>query len=109
MMPSFLNKNVKRLIILLVAIAAIYGSGRLYYKVTAGFVESNIKYDLPYNPKWELSDLDCDGQKELNTILSQDYYYLGKGCQSYVFSSQDDQYVIKFFKYQRFRPQAWLD
>jgi len=109
MKPSFLNKNVKRLIILLVAIAAIYGSGRLYYKVTAGFVESNIKYDLPYNPKWELTALDSEEQKELNRILSQDYHYLGKGCQSYVFNSQDDQYVIKFFKYQRFRPQAWLD
>jgi hypothetical protein len=41
-------------------------------------------------------------------LLDLKYSYLGKGCQSYVFVSEDGEYVLKFFKYQRFRPQTWL-
>lgn len=33
----------------------------------------------------------------LKTVLAQPFYYLDRGKQSYVFASQDGQYVIKFF------------
>lgn len=87
----------------------IYGAGRLYYQVTGGFTESNITSNLTSQPRWEIDPL-TDGQKaELDEAFAQDFHYLGKGCQSYVFASDDGKYVLKFFKYQRFRPQAWLD
>jgi hypothetical protein len=86
-----------------------YGLGRLYYSITGGFTESNITYALPYNPSLEVLPLSPDKTKQLNAILDQKFYYLGKGCQSYVFESGDGQYVIKFIKYQRFRPQFWLE
>lgn len=90
-------------------VAAIYGGGRLYYKLTDGFLESNISSDLPYDPRWEMRPLSDSERTHVEQILSQPFHYLGKGCQSYVFLSEDGEYVIKFFKYQRFRTQPWLN
>lgn len=102
------KKGKQRFCLLFLATVVLYGAGRLYYQITAGFTESNISYDLPKDSRWEIAALDEQEQKKIQTVLSQEFYYLGKGCQSYVFKSQDDKYVIKFFKYQRMRPQAWL-
>ena len=92
-----------------VLVVAAYGLGRLYYRLTGGFTLSNITYNLPYDPRWDSLPLSEEEKAQLRQILDQKFTYLGKGCQSYVFKSEDDRYVIKFFKYQRFRPQAWLD
>src|ERR1700704_4131205 len=84
---------------------AIYGAGRLYYQVTGGFTEGNIFYDLPFDPRFEMKSKET---VNLDFLLSKKFHYLGKGCQSYVFEREGGEYVIKFFKYQRFRPQEWL-
>ena len=99
---------LKRILILTLAISSVYGAGRLYYRITDGFQEENIQFDLPYDSRWESPPLIAEKKSELDAILAQEFYYLGKGCQSYVFKSKDDKYVIKFFKYQRFKPQSWL-
>lgn len=88
---------------------AAYGLGRLYYRLTGGFTLANITYNLPYDARWDTLPLSEEEKGQVRQILGQKFTYLGKGCQSYVFKSEDDRYVIKFFKYQRFRPQAWLD
>lgn len=90
-------------------IGVLYGSGRLYYAVTGGFTMSNIEANIPYDSKWETNSLELDDRETVEKALDQPYRYLGKGCQAYVFASEDGKYVIKFFKYQRFRPQAWID
>lgn len=104
-----MRNRIKQSIYLIVIIVMIYGGGRLYYRVTGGFTIGNITSDLTYDPRWETRPLTADRQHELDSILSQEFTYLGKGCQSYVFQSRDGTAVIKFFKYQRFRPQAWLE
>lgn len=109
MKSSPLKKVGLRCLWLVVCLFALYGVGRLYYRLTDGFMESNINYDVPRELLRDSHPLSQDDKTEMNAILSQEFYYLGKGCQSYVFSSQDGKYVLKFFKYQRFRPQAWLD
>ncbi len=105
-----MNKKTQKISIgcILLLILA-YGAGRLYFQVTAGFTESNITSSLLPEDRWKIKDLSSDQKAELDRALSEEYSYLGKGCQSYVFASGDGRYVIKFFKYQRFRPQAWLD
>lgn len=102
-------RSFKFLFYLFLIIAATYGAGRLYYKVTDGFAMGNIISDFSYNPNWETHTLDKKSKEQLDAILAQKFFYGGKGCQSYVFMSEDGQYVLKFVKYQRFRPQAWLD
>jgi hypothetical protein len=85
-----------------------YGAAHLYYAVTGGFTLGNITYDLPYNPQWELTPLTNDRLEPLDEILNQKFFYLSRGCQAYVFESEDKKYVLKFFKYQHFRPKPWL-
>lgn len=93
----------------LIFVACIYGLGRIYYRVTGGFTIGNITYELPYDARWDIPELTPTEKEILGAILDQEFYYLGKGCQSYVFTSADGNYVLKFFKYQRFRPKPWLD
>lgn len=69
----------------------------------------NIESDTPYQKKWQTHTLAHEEKQQIAAILDQSFAYLGKGCQAYVFESADEQYVIKFFKHQRFRPQAWID
>lgn len=104
-----MKKFTLRLLFILVAAALVYGAGRLYYSMTAGFMVSNISSDFAFQPQWEVRPLSEEEKMEVDQALEQPYSYLGKGCQSYVFGSQDGQYVIKFFKYQRYRIQPWLD
>lgn len=109
-MFEYLAKRKKMRFFLLMAavVALVYGAGRLYYQVTDGFVESNIAYDHPNDPRWQIAAPSAETKKIIDGALNQPYHYLGKGCQSYVFASEDGRYVIKFLKYQRFRPQQWI-
>jgi len=100
---------IKKIIILIIAVCAVYAGGRLYYALTGGFTMGNIISDLPFNPKWKTHPLTAQEKEAIHQALNQEFTYLGRGCQAYVFASKDGQYVIKFFKFQRFRPQAWID
>ncbi len=91
------------------ACAILYGMSRLYYQSTGGFSIQNIQSDYTYDPSWETRPLKDSEKQLIDSILSQKFTYLGKGCQSYVFSSDDGDYVIKFFKYQRMRPPRWVE
>jgi len=103
-----MKKFIVRLLILSAIFLSLYVLGRLYYKVTGGFMVSNIASDFAFQPQWEVRPLAGSEVQEFERAIDQPYRYLGKGCQSYVFSSEDGQYVIKFFKYQRYRLQSWL-
>lgn len=106
---SMLLKTLKyAAVIFLIAVAA-YGTSRLYYLITDGFTIGNISSSFSHDARWDIPALNADQQAQLDSVLSQPFTYLGKGCQAYVFLSQDGRYVLKFFKYQRFRPQEWLD
>ncbi|MBA3815695.1 MAG: hypothetical protein H0X29_04085 [Parachlamydiaceae bacterium] len=96
-------------LICFVSISFLYGIVRLYYAVTGGFTIDNINSNLSYDERWSTHQLSTLEQQKVDQSLDQEYTYLGKGCQAYVFESDDGKYVLKFFKYQRFRPQAWLN
>lgn len=102
-----MQKFIARLLILLVLLFGIYGVGRLYYILTDGFTVGNMTAEFPYHPEWETLPLNAGEASLLDSALSQPYSYLGKGCQAYVFESEDGHYVAKFFKYQRFRLKPW--
>ncbi len=103
-----IKKLCIRLLWMGVLTASLYGAGRLYFHLTAGFTVANISSDFPYQPEWDIRSLTPAENQQLQQAIQQPYHYLGKGCQSYVFLSEDGRYVIKFFKYQRFRLPPWL-
>lgn len=108
MIKRALNNKTYTLVLLILIIGGIYGAGRLYYQLTGGFVVSNTYYATPFDKRFEITLPDIEKIQEIERVLNQPFNYLGKGCQSYVFASADGRYVIKFFKYQRFKPQEWL-
>ncbi len=100
---------IKKLFLFIVIILCTYavsqGVIKSYYALTDGFRIANItsdhSNDLPLK-----NDFNTE---EVRAALQQEFTYLGKGCQSYVFESADGQYVIKFIKFQRYRPKPWYD
>jgi len=101
-------KRLKRAIVAITLFSLIaYGASRLYFHLTGGFRVVHISSDFTPDSRWDTRTLTSEEDKQIDLVLSQRFSYLGKGCQSYVFLSEDGEYVIKFFKYQRFRPQFY--
>ncbi len=69
-----------------------------------GFAPSKVSSHLKYQSEWEINPI----PKNLNQILSQNFTYLGSGTQSYAFISEDQKYVLKFFKMKHLTPKTWL-
>ncbi|WP_068469527.1 hypothetical protein [Candidatus Protochlamydia phocaeensis] len=61
-----------------------------------------------YRSEWAVTALDNASQAKLNAILNQPFSYLGEGGQSIVFVSEDHRYVLKLFKFRRFRPSLFV-
>jgi len=112
-MNAYFNNISKKTLYLLTATIALVliGSGKYYIQKNIrqndGFSLRHIQSTLPFNPTYpqiELTDLD---QKHLDEALNQNYSYLGRGGQCFVFVSDDDRYVIKFFKHNKRRPRFY--
>lgn len=54
-------------------------------------------------------EIDIFENKDLLKILNQKYKFLGKGRQSFVFISDDKKYVLKFFRFHRYRPSVFCN
>jgi hypothetical protein len=73
-----------------------------WHLVTDGFRLDKINYDL------KGINEDIIKFDEKNNIFDQKFKYLSKGCQTYVFESEDKNYVIKFIRYHRYKIPFWL-
>ena len=73
------------------------------------FNVSNVTSSTPYRQDWEVGVPNHQETFLLNTIISQPLTYLGGGGQAYAFSSADGRYVLKLFKFNRFRPSAFFE
>lgn len=89
-----------------------YGAGRLFFHWTDGFYHGSILGDQLDRPEWNLKEI-ADGDKaEIEKMFSRPFRYLSKGTQSYVFESEDGQYVIKFLKQKHLnmaKPLEWAE
>lgn len=92
---------------LLIIAAVTYGSIRIWFHWTDGFRLEYISSDFEPDQKWEARELTSRENEHVEKALSQQFFYIGKGCQSYCFESEDGQYVLKFLKYKRYRPQFY--
>lgn len=100
--------KLRRKLFWLLALAlALFGAARLYYALTDDFRLSNIAYEMPYQQAWEFPTPSAAEEAYVAALLSQKYHYIGKGAQSYAFASDDDRYVLKFFKFKHLRP-SWF-
>ncbi|MGZ3632767.1 MAG: hypothetical protein ACXU9U_04575 [Parachlamydiaceae bacterium] len=98
-----------KLLCFLLLIFIGFASARLYYWLTDDFRLANISYPMPFHPEWEPPPLSNTEKTQLDQILNQPFTYIGKGVQSYAFSSADNLYVLKFFKFKHLTPSPLLD
>lgn len=88
---------LKKCLFIFGGIIGVFSLAIFCKKQTAGFTLRTIysSESTPY-PYEELSPLPS---AQLEKILNQPFYYLGKGAQAFAFVSQDNHYVIKFFRH----------
>lgn len=101
-------KFIRKLFLSLGVILLLGAVLSAYNRLTDGFNMHQIESSLPFYPEFELPALSPLENMEVLKILDQPFHYLGKGCQFYVFESDDGQYVIKFLKQKHVRSFEWL-
>ncbi|NGX33693.1 MAG: hypothetical protein K1060chlam1_00033 [Candidatus Anoxychlamydiales bacterium] len=84
-------------------VALILAISKSWQLITDGFRIDKINSSLT---KIDSSNLTID--PEITKIVDQKFKYLSKGCQTYVFKSLDDRYVLKFIRYHRYKIPLWL-
>ncbi len=86
----------KALLLILLAALSLSIPVRLK-QFTYGFKIAKLRLELPYSAEWETPSSLSD--EAVARILSQPFYFLGKGAQCYAFASSDDRYVLKLFRF----------
>lgn len=93
----------------LICLLIVWGVKASYFALTGGFSIANISSDHSDHSRWEIEPLTAAEAQEVEGALAQEYIYLGKGHQAYVFESKDKRYVIKFLKFQKYRHHPFVD
>lgn len=102
------NQRLKLLIGCLLGLGLLFGVIRLYYSLTDDFRLSNISYsELKMKKEWEMASVSVLQETQALKTLNQPFKYIGKGAQCYAFESEDQQYVLKFFKFKHLKP-FWM-
>lgn len=90
-------------LILLSLLALVFRIPLLIKDISKGFHVARFELSYDWSEIENLSAcLDPADEKEALRILKQPFTYLDRGAQSYVFESQDQNYVVKIFQENRF-------
>lgn len=74
-------------------------------KQTKGFRLQNIYPSTC--PVTNIVDTEKYDEKKIKNIINQPFRFMKKGQQCFVFLSEDRQYVIKFFRWEKLEPPFW--
>ncbi len=91
------------------SVALFWGIERFCHKQTGGFQVVKILSSQQSGSPEGLPQLSAGEKASLKTILSQPFYFLGRGGQSYAFVSEDGETVLKFFKQHHIRFWRFLE
>jgi hypothetical protein len=75
------------------------------HKYTGGFKTCKI---LPLQNSHPMGELPHLSEEEAK-IFDQEFIFLDRGCQVYVFSSLDNKYVLKLIRYHKYQPTFWME
>ncbi len=89
-----------KLILIFCTLTTVVCLERGYHKLTDGFSIKSISSNFETQEKWQTN---LGNYEHLKDSLSKSYRYLAKGSQSYAFVSEDNKYVLKFFRHSRWR------
>ncbi|MCX6991088.1 MAG: hypothetical protein NTX49_08525 [Chlamydiae bacterium] len=91
------------------ALVLFRGVERFCHGQTEGFEMSKILPMHPPTPLTPSSALSEEERQQVQSILSQPFYFLSKGGQSFAFLSQDGKVVLKFLKKHHVRMWEFLN
>lgn len=92
-----------RLSLVLILLALVGYGVYKWEKRGEGFRLHKIQEQISYDPRWDLSATAEEVLQAKTILRDHSFRYLGHGFQCYAFESEDGQYVLKFFRYQRLR------
>jgi hypothetical protein len=104
-----MKKSFIKWVYVLLTVLGLFGIVRLYHHLTDDFRLENMTYVLPFEAPWQVPPLQAGEHQRLVQIFDQKFSYIGKGAQCYAFVSEDQQYVLKFFKFKHLKPNLLLD
>lgn len=87
---------LKKTILLFLLIFFSVWTPFLYWNRSDHFKISKLVVDSSYRSEWDVEAKSSD-------VLNQGFSYFAQGAQSFVFLSEDGQYVLKFFKQNRWQ------
>jgi hypothetical protein len=102
------RRNAIKLLGLAVAPLLLMALGLVFCRQKSGFQVAKIRPSYDFSMYVE-SFHSSEEMQDLKRILSQEFHYLGNGAQCYVFVSEDQEYVLKFFKMKHLTPKYWLN
>lgn len=93
----------------LLFLTAMIWTDRFFFKQNKSFRIQMILSTLPARPEWETPPLSLEEKEEFLDIVSQKFRYLDRGGQSAAFISDDEAYVLKFYRFpSHLRPLGWV-
>jgi hypothetical protein len=101
-----INTKLQTTLKVFFTIAFLIATERFCHKKTRGFRDHKVLSTFAFDSRYSIAS--CMEDKELHTLLSQPFYFLGDGGQGYSFVSEDGNYVLKFFKLHHVRVPSWL-
>ncbi|MEZ5314634.1 MAG: hypothetical protein R3E91_00230 [Chlamydiales bacterium] len=89
---------IRRLSFFFIIVSLLFGVG--FWYLSDGFSVNKIRIPFSFNPDWEVET--TLSPVEIRRLLSQTFNYLGKGSHAFIFVSEDQQYILKFFRFSRY-------
>jgi hypothetical protein len=94
---------------LIAVVALLFGLWTLKEEFVGDFSAANLRYEaLPDDLKGQIPLLSLAQEQAVSRLFAQKFVWLGQGHQVYAFESQDQQYVLKVFKFRRLQPSYFL-
>src|SRR5207253_11328582 len=97
-MSSIRRKSFRKILTFFLLGSALYFLPDVWKMMTDGFSVARITSELPQGISWDTLPVSASEESALHCAVDQPYRYLGSGGQCFAFISQDNRYVIKFFK-----------
>lgn len=101
-----IKKTIKYSLIILFVLLLLVAGEKIYLNLTDGFSLNNITSEFAYRAE-EAPEISPEELIKINAILSQKFTYLGKGAQTYAFTSEDGAYVLKLVKQKHLKIPTW--
>lgn len=104
-----MRRKIFQKLIPIFSLIAIIGLAKFWYSASLGFKMQKIAPGsfLFYTWQKNISRLSNEKREEIQSILDQPFYFLGRGQQAYAFESSDGKYVIKFLRMPKYHPPFW--